>query len=106
MTALLLTLAITFHPVTVKVLPTTPHTHVEVCGTVTLKKREDDGDWHLRIQTGSAFIVAEIIPAVPLPPPEKGATVCVSGISREDKAHGWWEVHPVLAWRPATVRRD
>jgi len=87
----------TYHSVSVKDLPTTRFTHVSVCGQVTLVKHEDDGDWHLRISNGRAFIVAEIIPEMPLAVPKKGQKVKVSGISRQDKAHGWYEVHPVTA---------
>lgn len=94
-------LAITFHPVTVSQLPTTKHTHVRVCGTVTLVKTEDDGDVHLRLTDGARFVVAEIIPAIRLASPTRGQRICVDGISRADKAHGWYEVHPVLGWRPA-----
>jgi hypothetical protein len=91
----------TFHPVTVAKLPMTRWTHVTVCGRVALLKTEADGDAHLRIEDASKrFIVAEIIPAIPLPRPKLGQQVCVDGISRFDKAHGWFEVHPVLAWRP------
>jgi hypothetical protein len=100
--ALLLLLALTFHPVPVKGVQTTRWTHVRVCGRVALSKVEEDGDIHLRIEDGARhFIVAEIIPAVPLPRPALGARICVDGISRRDPGHGWWEVHPVLAWRPA-----
>lgn len=94
----LLLLAITFHPVTVKQLPTTRWTHVHVCGVVTLVKKEEDGDVHLRLTDGPRFVVAEIIPALPLPTPRRGQRICVDGISRDDKAHGWSEVHPVLRW--------
>ncbi len=96
----LLLLAITFHPVTVEKLPITKHTHVRVCGVVTLVRKEADGDSHIRLTDGARFVVAEIIPAIPLPRPKLGQRICVDGISREDKAHRWFEVHPVLAWRP------
>lgn len=87
----------TYHGVSVADLPTTVHTHVAVCGQVTLVKKEEDGDWHLRISNGDAFVVAEIIPEIPLAVPKKFQYVRVAGISREDKAHKWFEVHPVTA---------
>lgn len=98
MIALLVALAITFHPVPVKKLPTTRWTHVHVCGVVTLVKKEEDGDVHIRLTDRTRFVVAEIVPAIPLPAPTRGQTICVDGISRDDKAHGWAEVHPVLRW--------
>lgn len=72
-------------------------THVCTHGIVTLKKREADGDIHLRVSDGDAFIVAEIIPQLPLPAPKLHDTVEVCGTRRYDDApgHGWWEVHPV-----------
>jgi hypothetical protein len=94
-----LLLAIAFHPVTVAQLPTTVHTHVHVCGLVTLVKKEADGDTHLKVSDGPHFIVAEFIPAIPLPTPKVGQRICVDGISREDKLHRWYEVHPGLRWR-------
>jgi hypothetical protein len=97
-------LAITFHPVSVKDLPTTRWTHVHVCGLVTFVKGEADGDTHVRITDGARFVVGEIIPALRQPAPKRGQRICVDGISREDKAHGWFEVHPILRWqlqRPA-----
>jgi hypothetical protein len=59
MIALLLLLWIegrTYHGVSVAELKETQWTHVAVCGQVTLAKREDDGDIHLRISQGAAFI--------------------------------------------------
>jgi hypothetical protein len=95
---LLVSLAIAFHPVSVKELPTTRWTHVHVCGLVTLVKKEADGDTHIRITDGARFVVAEIIPALRQPAPRVGQRICVDGISRDDKAHGWSEIHPVLRW--------
>ena len=99
--ALLLSLLLsarTFHPVSVANLPTSVHTHVSVCGVATLVKHEADGDWHLRLEHGGRFIVAEIVPELPRAVPKKGQTITVKGISREDKAHRWHEIHPVLSW--------
>lgn len=114
MVALLVALALetrTFHPVPIAQLARTPHTHVHVCGTVTLVKHEKDGDIHIRIADGAvrsrsrkrrraAFAVAEIVPYHPLPAPRKGERVCVDGISRRDGVHRWAEVHPVEAISP------
>lgn len=86
-----------YHGVSVADLKTTKWTHVSVCGRVTLVKAEADGDTHIRIDDGPAFIVAEIMPYKPLPAPKVGQFVRVAGISREDKTHGWHEVHPVEA---------
>jgi hypothetical protein len=84
-----------YWPVTVAQVSTTKHTHVRVTGKVTISKREADGDWHIRISDGNAFITAECIPELPCAHPKIGDTVTVDGISREDKEHGWFEVHPV-----------
>jgi hypothetical protein len=87
----------TYHGVTVAQLRETKWTHVSVCGKVTLAKKEDDGDAHIRIEAGGAFAVAEIVPYHPLPMPKVGQWVRVAGISRYDKTHAWPEVHPVEA---------
>ena len=73
------------------------HPHVEVTGKVTLAKTEEDGDRHLRISDGAAFIVAECIPLhrKPCRGVKVGAHVRVRGISRRDLLHDWWEIHPV-----------
>lgn len=94
MIAPLFALAITYHHVKVADVPHTQWTHVTACGVVTLVKKEADGDVHIRLSDGAAFLVVEIIPELPLPAPAKGARVCVSGISRIDKTHGWAEIHP------------
>ena len=98
MIGLLLTLAITFHRVTVAQLSTTYHTHVTVCGTVTRVTAEADGDVHVRLSDRGRFAILEIIPALPLQSPPRGQRICASGISRIDPAHRWAEVHPVLQW--------
>lgn len=87
----------TYHGVSVKEVRTTTWTHIAVCGRVALAHIEDDGDTHLRIEDGGFFVVAEIVPYHPLPKPKVGQWVRVAGISREDKTHSWFEVHPVEA---------
>lgn len=88
-------------PVSTAALATTTRTHVEVRGTVTYRRKEEDGDVHLRICDGGLCIVAECIPELPAPcvGVRKGEVVTVRGISRYDKQHGWGEVHPVLELR-------
>lgn len=74
----------------------TTHTHVRVHGNVTLVRTEADGDVHIRLSAPSGrFIVAECIPRLPCRRPKLGDTLTVSGISRRDAEHAWWEVHPV-----------
>lgn len=102
-----------YHVETVASLATSRHTHVEVTGKVTLRKREADGDWHIRISDGRRFVVAEIIPtlskkdpateyvggdeAMGFQLPKIGDCVRVRGIRRIDNeaGHGWSELHPV-----------
>jgi len=114
MTVLLLAAVLTFHPITIAQMnaDTCDHwtklaTHLQVEGWVTYKAKEDDGDWHLRICDDKAIngmnslhcIVAEIIPALPIPPPKVGDPVRVQGIYRfdaENPGHHWNEIHPVL----------
>lgn len=91
-----------YHRVTVAQMKSTKWTHVEVCGRVTLVKGEADGDLHVRLDDGGAFIVAETVPYHPLAAPRVGQRICVRGISRLDRTHGWYEVHPVESW---TVQR-
>jgi len=107
-------LARPYHFVAVAQLATSTHTHVEVTGTVTLIKHEPDGDLHVRVSEGTAFIVAEIMPTlrpasgVPLVRPMIGQCVRVRGVRRYDNegGHGWAEVHPVeqLAVVPCGTR--
>jgi hypothetical protein len=86
----------TYHHVAIADFPRTKHTHVCTEGVVTLKRREEDGDAHLRVSASrSVFIVAEAIPQIPVTLPRVGDRVEVCGISRYDKAHLWFEVHPV-----------
>jgi len=71
-------------------------THVQIKGTVTLVRKEEDGDIHFRISDEhDHFIVCEIIPEIRIRSPKLHQTVNVYGISRYDEAHGWHEIHPV-----------
>ena len=88
------TLSRPYHKVALDRLATAQWTHVEVCGPVVYRRKMKDGDWHLTLDNGRAKVVVEIIPAIPLPVPKKGALARVWGISRFDKDHGWPEVHP------------
>lgn len=89
-----------YHDVSIPNFSTKPHTHVCTTGDVTLVKKEADGDIHIRVnetKTSPAFIVAEIIPKLPVSKPKVGDHVKVCGIRRFDDTHGWWELHPVLS---------
>jgi hypothetical protein len=86
---------IQFHLLRPSQFPTSKWTHVCTTGVVSLRRREEDGDWHLRISDAPSFIVAEIIPEIPFVAPLKGQRVRICGIRRFDTAHGWWEIHPV-----------
>lgn len=93
-----------FHRVAVAAIATTSHTHVCTVGRVAAVRRQADGDVHLRIEDGPAFVVAEVIPQIPIAPPRTGTRVEVCGITRYDKAHRWYELHPVLSLRPEAAR--
>lgn len=97
-----------YHPLSsTRELVTTHHTHVQVEGLVLAVLHEDDGDTHIRISDGTvtkcdvpaymkgSCIVAEIRPGANIEPPKKGDRIRVYGISRYDRAHRFWEVHPV-----------
>jgi hypothetical protein len=97
-----------YHSVPVSEFATKKWTHVCTVGYVGFRKHEGDGDVHLRIdQTKpipgtvmpkTGFIVAEVIPQLPLPTAfTLGTKVKVCGIRRFDDTHGWWELHPVLS---------
>jgi hypothetical protein len=98
----------TYWPATVAQLAsgTFRHTHVQVSGIVVYTRLESDGDLHAKLVTDSAavhdslapFIVAEIIPAIPLARPPTGKRITVYGIQRFDPEHGWRECHPVERW--------
>ena len=78
-------------------------THAAVVGDVTQVTRELDCDFHIRIEGGGAFIVLEIIPELPLSPPHVGEQITAWGIVRHDWLHNWWELHPLIGWRPGDV---
>ena len=84
-----------YHPVAVADMPTTLHTHVQVEGVVTYVAREADGDVHFRLEDGGAFIVCEVVPWHPMRRVRIGQRVRVFGLTREDKKHHWFEVHPI-----------
>ncbi len=113
MIALLLLLQIapmrTYWPTTVAKLwsGTNTHTHVMVTGIVAYTRLEADSDFHVRLVTDSAalhdstaaFLVVEIIPAIPLPHPKVGTRITVYGIYRRDPEHrNWAEIHPCERW--------
>lgn len=101
MTILLLWLLLAsrvYHVVPVAALARSLHTHVQVNGAVISVRHEADGDWHVRVSDGLVSIVAEIIPAIPLPVPRVGQCVQIRGIRRIDRERGHRqqaEVHPV-----------
>jgi hypothetical protein len=72
--------------------------HASVLGDVTQVTHEVDGDIHVLIQAGRAFLVAEIIPEFPLPLPRTGEEITAWGIVRHDGIHSWWELHPLIGW--------
>ena len=89
-----------YHPVPLKNLALTRWTHVETCGEVVSTRKMKDGDWHITLVWGQAKAVMEIIPKLPLDPPRKGQRIRVRGISRYDKRHHFFEIHPVESWEP------
>jgi hypothetical protein len=81
-------------------------------GTVTLVKKELDGDWHIDIAPdpdslahahGHPTLVSEITPydqsgggsGLNLSPPNVGDRVAVYGPYVFDTIHGWAEIHPI-----------
>ena len=78
-------------------------------GTVTWKKHEPDGDWHLRMKPDKPYgglinakdihgeLVLEIIPADQdrIGVPAIGEHIEVAGAYNLDRDHGWMEIHPV-----------
>lgn len=96
-----------YHPVEIGAVASTQHTHVCVTGRAAIVKREPDGDLHVRLEDSAGrFIVAEEIPGLKAsgrrPRIDEAVTAC--GISRYDKKHGWYEVHPVERWLGAKRR--
>lgn len=93
-----------YWPVSVEQVATTTHTHAAVRGIVApgYPRMEADGDVHIRLNSltdPTRFIVAECTPKEPCAKPRAGQTITVSGITRRDPEHGWWEVHPVESWQ-------
>lgn len=84
-----------YHAVALDKLAASQWTHVCVTGPVVYRRHQEDGDWHITLDDGRAKVVLEIIPLIPLPPPAKGDVVTACGITRQDKEHGWPELHPV-----------
>jgi hypothetical protein len=104
----------TFHPMSIVQLTSNApgawrnaRTHAELEGYVTYKKREDDGDLHIRACDSPKIttmdrhrcVVFECIPALPCTEPPLGALIRADVITRYDgeHGHGWWEGHPVLS---------
>lgn len=79
------------------------HSHITVTGFVTYVSKETDGDIHIRICDSALVlgmdtkhcIIAECIPELPCAHPAIGSSITVSGISRQDPEHDWYEIHPV-----------
>lgn len=92
----------TYHRVPLVDVAASRWTHVETCGPVVYVRRQADGDWHLTLDDGRGKVVVEIIPAIPLPVPRKGQLVTVRGIARQDRGHGWPEIHPAEALEVVT----
>lgn len=86
----------TYFPVTIPHVSTV-HPYESVCGQVTYVKHETDGDWHLKISDGKAFVVGEIMEEIPLPVPKVGQWIRASGVTRYDDLHKWPELHPLTA---------
>jgi hypothetical protein len=71
------------------------HTHVQVIATVLAVRHEADGDTHLVLGDGRFWVIGECIPKIPCPVVHRGERVRVRGISRYDREHSWYEIHPV-----------
>jgi hypothetical protein len=80
-------------------------THALVRGNVTQVTRELDGDFHIRVESGGAFIVLEIIPEVPMSPPHVAQRISAWGVVRHDGLHNWWELHPLIGWKAGSLER-
>ncbi len=78
-------------------------TYAAVVGDVTQVTHELDGDYHIRVEGQSAFLVLEIMPEFPLAPPHIGEQITAWGVVRHDGLHNWWELHPLVGWRPGNV---
>lgn len=92
-----------WHDVTIDRMANTTHTHVTTTGMVEMVKKEADGDIHIRLcQAPKSCLTLEIIPPLPLTPPQKGRCIRVWGIARYDRMHLWAEIHPLERWAYAT----
>jgi len=78
-------------------------TYAAVVGNVTQVSHELDGDYHIRVEGGGAFLVLEIQPEFPLVPPHIGQNITAWGVVRHDGLHNWWELHPLIGWQPGNV---
>ena len=78
-------------------------TYATVVGDVTQVSHELDGDYHIRVEGQAAFLVLEIMPEFPLAPPHIGEQITAWGVVRHDGLHNWWELHPLVGWRPGNV---
>jgi len=75
-----------------------------VIGRVLRVRRRSGGGWRVRlVDTGGALAAAEIVPAIPLPPPGVGRRIAIHGRLRYDEEHRWYTVDPVEAWQEAPV---
>jgi hypothetical protein len=93
-----------FTPIPITQLPTYRGPHAEISGRVVISRREGDGDWHVRLTAfdGESFAVGEIIPELPRAHPRVNMCIAMRGITRFNKMHGWWELHPLIQWREIT----
>jgi hypothetical protein len=88
-----------YHPVAIGSPAFLTHTHAEVTGRVAQVIHEADGDIHLRLTAPDGhFVIAEIIPAVPMVAPQVGLCIRAWGITRFDVHHAWSELHPLEGW--------
>ena len=88
-----------YWPMTIAQVARALHTHGCVTGTVTERVTEADGDVHVRLEDGKSFLIAEIIPEIPVAAPAAGVRAEVCGITRYDGEHKWPELHPVFRVR-------
>lgn len=78
-------------------------TKVAVEGIVYKVAHQPDGDYHVIMRPQyvpiGLFLVTEAIPEIKdLPSPKEGDHIKIWGITRFDKPHNWWELHPVIGW--------
>ena len=78
-------------------------TYATVVGDVSQVSHELDGDYHIRVEGGGAFLVLEIQPEFPIVPPHVGQQITAWGVVRHDGLHNWWELHPLIGWQPGNV---